>query len=80
MKAWRASILRFDNTREPARSAVFDEDGLLVTQRNAEGVETVVTVGPYQSTHQDALRHFPELRQTAVTHLPGRIIAPGFID
>ena len=80
MKAWRASILRFDNTREPARSAVFDEDGLLVTQRNAEGVETVVAVGPYQSTHQDALRHFPELRQTAVRHLPGRIIAPGFID
>ncbi len=73
MKAYRASILRFAPGCEPAQSAIFEEDGLLVVGPNAQGMQVVQAVGSYQ-----ALKHqFPTL---AVEHLPGRIIAPGFVD
>ncbi len=69
VKAYRASILRFADDH----SALFDEDGLLVVGPDAQGRQVVRAVGAY-----DALvRNFPDL---AIEHLPGRIIAPGFID
>ena len=73
MKAWRASILRFDPTRAAGNNAVFETDGLLVTGPNQRGIETVLAVGPYG----DVVTHYPDLE---ITDLIGRIIAPGFVD
>jgi guanine deaminase len=73
MRAYRASILRFDPRQEPRHAAVFDEDGLLVVGPGPGGVETVLAVGPYH----DLAGKFPGVY---VEHLPGRIIAPGFVD
>jgi len=69
LKAYRASILRFSDDR----SAVFEEDGLLVIGPDAHGQQVVRSVGPYASL----AANFPGV---AVEHLPGSIIAPGFID
>ena len=73
MKAWRASILRFDPLRDATDSAIFETDGLLVTGPNQQGVQTVLAVGPYS----DVVEQFPGLE---ITNLIGHIIAPGFVD
>ena len=73
MKAYRAAILRFATDLEPRHAALYEEDGLLVVGPTAQGRQVVQAVGPYR-----ALRPlYPDL---AVTHWPGRIIAPGFVD
>ena len=95
MKAYRASILRFDDQG----GAVFDKDGMLVVglagracerpqpwlrqaprggarklgSGPAFSCEQVLAVGQ----HADLIRVYPGIE---VEHLPGRIIAPGFID
>ncbi|RZL90132.1 MAG: guanine deaminase, partial [Variovorax sp.] len=69
MKAYRASILRFDD----AGHAVFDEDGLLLIGPDANGRPVVRDVGSYQAL----AGNYPGV---AVEHLPGRILAPGFVD
>lgn len=70
MKAYRASILRFDAHRQ----AVFDKDGLLVVERDGgDGVERVLAVGP----HEQVAPQFPGLHGE---DLRGRIVAPGFVD
>lgn len=68
-QAWRASLLRFD----PDGQAQYDPDGLLVTAPDAAGVRRVVAAGA-----QAALA--PRFTGVPVTHLPGRLIAPGFVD
>ena len=68
-KAYRARLLRFDADR----SARFDEDGMLVTGPDAQGRHRVLAAGD----HATVSREFPDV---PVEHLPGRIIAPGFID
>ncbi len=73
MKAWRAAILRFDPSRDPHHAAVFEEDGLLVTGPGPSGVETVLAVGPYQPLAS-------QFSGVETVHLPGRILAPGFVD
>jgi guanine deaminase len=73
MKAYRASILSFLPGGDPRQSAVLDEDGLLVVGPDASGTQVVQAVGPYREL---AAR----FAQTPVTHWPGRIIAPGFVD
>ena len=73
MKAYRAAILRFDPEREAARSAIYEEDGLLVVGPDASGTQRVLAVGPYRELHQG----FPDV---PIEHLPGRILAPGFVD
>ena len=73
MKAYRAAILRFAPDREPRLSAIYDTDGLLVVGPNAEGQQVVQAVGPYR----ELIGQFPGI---AVEHLPGRLIAPGFVD
>lgn len=70
MPAYRAPLLRFAANGEP----LYDSDGLLVTQANAQGVQQVLDAGPYQAV---AARH-PQLQLTQ--HWPDRLIAPGFID
>ncbi|RZJ24699.1 MAG: guanine deaminase [Haliea sp.] len=69
MKAYRASLLRFADDR----SAVYDEDGLLVVGPDAAGRQVVRAAGAYSALSGN----FPGV---AVQHLPGRILAPGFID
>jgi guanine deaminase len=69
MKAFRAAILRFADDE----SAVYEADGLLVVGPDAQGREVVRAVGDYRALAPN----FPGI---AIEHLPGRIIAPGFID
>lgn len=69
MHAYRAAILRFADDH----SAVYDEDGLLVVGPDASGRPVVRAVGAYH----DLAPSFPGV---AVEHLPGRILAPGFVD
>ena len=69
MQSWRASLLRFD---EHGR-AVFDRDGLLVTGSGADGRTVVLAAGDHAALQ-------PRHAGVPCTHLPGRIIAPGFID
>ena len=73
MKAYRAAILRFAPDREPSQSAVFEQDGLLVVGPDARGQQVVQAAGPYPAV-KDQYPGVP------VQHLPGRVIAPGFID
>ena len=69
MKAYRAAILRFDAQGQ----AMFDKDGLLVVGSDGSGTERVLAVGAH-----DAL--IDRYAQVPLEHLPGRIIAPGFVD
>ena len=69
MQAYRAALLRFaDDGR-----ALYDQDGLLVVGPDAGGRQVVRAVGAWSQLAD----RFPGV---AVEHLPGRIIAPGFID
>ncbi|WP_298934087.1 guanine deaminase [uncultured Ramlibacter sp.] len=69
MKAYRAALLRFADDG----SALYDEDGLLVIGPDASGRKVVRAAGAYSAL----AGNFPGV---AVEHLPGRILAPGFID
>lgn len=73
MQAYRAAILRFATDRDPGQSAIYEPDGLLVLGPNVQGRQVVQAVGPWHTLRQ----RFPDL---AVTHWPGRLIAPGFVD
>ncbi|MBC7718656.1 MAG: guanine deaminase, partial [Chitinophagaceae bacterium] len=68
MRAYRASLLYFKG-----REAVFEQDGLLVVGSNAQGRQVVQCAGSFQSLHSS----YPDV---PIEHLPGRIIAPGFVD
>jgi guanine deaminase len=68
-QAYRGRLLRFS----PVGKALFDEDGLLVVGPDAAGVQRVLDAGPHREV---APRH----PQVPVTHWPGRILAPGFLD
>lgn len=69
MKAYRAAILRFADDE----SAIYEKDGLLVVGPDANGRQVVRAVGDYTTLA-------PNYAGVTVEHLPGRIIAPGFID
>jgi guanine deaminase len=69
MKAFRACLLRFADDG----SALYDEDGLLVVGPDAQGRSVVRAAG----AHSALAGNFPGV---SVEHLPGRILAPGFID
>jgi guanine deaminase len=69
MKAYRASIFYFAG---PAQ-AVLETDGLLVVGPDAGGRQVVQAVGSYSVLA-------PRFSGLDITHLPGRIIAPGFVD
>jgi guanine deaminase len=69
MQAYRAAILRFADDR----SAIYEEDGLLVVGPDANGQQVVRAVGPYQALASN----YPGV---VIEHLPGAIIAPGFVD
>ncbi|MCS4510392.1 guanine deaminase [Xylophilus ampelinus] len=67
--AYRAAILRFADDR----SALYEEDGLLVVGPDAAGRQVVLAAGYYGAVA-------PRYPQVPVEHLPGRILAPGFVD
>ncbi|RZL42490.1 MAG: guanine deaminase [Variovorax sp.] len=68
-KAYRASLLRFDGDGR----ALYDEDGLLVVAPDDQGRWRVVDAG----AHADVASRHADVH---VTHWPGRILAPGFVD
>ena len=68
-KAYRASLLRFDDAGLP----VFDEDGLLVVAPDSTGCQRVLDAGSHAAVS-------PRHPDAELTHLPGRILAPGFVD
>jgi len=73
MHAYRASLLWFAPHSGGAGRALFEEDGLLVVGPDANGVQVVQAIGPWREVSAS----YPTV---AVTHFPGRIIAPGFVD
>jgi guanine deaminase len=73
MKAYRASLLWFAPHGEAPPRALYEEDGLLVVGPNAAGLQVVQAIGAWR----DLYTRYAEVQ---VEHLPGRIIAPGFVD
>ena len=73
MQGYRAALLRFDPAADPKQSAVYDTDGLLVVGPDARGTQVVQAAGDWATLAP----RFPGL---VVEHLPGRLIAPGFVD
>jgi len=77
MQAYRAAILRFRPDSDSAHpQAILETDGLLVTGPAAtggSGARQVLAVGAYAELA-------PRFPGVPVTHWPGRLIAPGFID
>lgn len=69
MQVYRCALLRF----LPDGRAVFDEDGLLAVAAVAGKCGRVAAVGPWCELHS-------RYQGAPVTHWPGRIIAPGFVD
>jgi guanine deaminase len=69
MQAFRAALLRFAIDGTP----VYDADGLLVIGPGAHGVQQVVAAGDYTSLA-------PRYPGLAIERLPGRLLAPGFVD
>ena len=68
-QAFRAALLRFDEQGQ----AIHDSDGLLVIGPNAQGQAVVQAAGAYQALAAQ-YAHVP------LTHWPGRLLAPGFVD
>ena len=71
MKAYRAALLYFSDPN--VAQATLEQDGLLVVGPNSEGVQVVHAAGNYHTVQ-------PKFSQVPITHWPGRIIAPGFVD
>ncbi len=69
MRVYRSALLRFADDG----SALYDEDGLLAIAPDGAGRQRVVAAGAWTALA-------PAYGQGAVEHLPGRIIAPGFVD
>jgi guanine deaminase len=73
MKAYRAALLWFASATAGAESTRYEDDGLLVVDRDARGVTVVKAIGSWSTLR-------PQFADVDVQHLPGRIIAPGFVD
>ena len=73
MRGYRASLLWFADPAQGPASARFEEDGLLVVGPNAQGQQVVQAIGSWRALSSQYCR-------LPVEHLPGRIIAPGFVD
>ena len=73
MKAYRASLLWFEPPAQGAAPARYEQDGLLLTGPDAQGREVVQAIGSWRELGG-------RCAGMDVQHLPGRIIAPGFVD
>jgi guanine deaminase len=69
MQIYRSALLRFTQDGQ----AVYDEDGLLAIAPDDQGRARVQAAGSWQALRARYEGH-------TVTHWPGRIIAPGFVD
>ena len=69
VSVFRAALLRFAANG----SALYDEDGLLAIGPDATGRQRVQAAGSWQAL----AAHYAD---QPVTHWPGRIMAPGFVD
>ncbi|MEJ5990657.1 guanine deaminase [Ramlibacter sp. PS3R-8] len=69
MHGYRAALLSFADDG----SARYEQDGLLVVGPGSDGRKVIRAAGNYQSL----VGNYPGVQ---VTHLPGKILAPGFID
>lgn len=70
MKAYRAALLRFaDDDHQP----IYESDGLLVIGPDAQGRPVVRAAGAYSALAD-------RFAGVAIEHLPGKLIAPGFVD
>lgn len=72
MKIYRSALLRFADDGQ----AVYDSDALLAIAPDAAGVQRVVAAGSWQALADQYL----EREGVQVIHLPGRLLAPGFVD
>ena len=70
-RGYRASLLWFPDPALPI--ARWEEDGLMVVAPDAQGREVVQAIGDWRTLSALNCR-------LPVEHLPGRIIAPGFVD
>jgi guanine deaminase len=73
MRAYRASLLWFAPYTGGAPQARFEQDGLLVVDADARGVQLVQAIGDWHSLR-------PQYPDVVVEDLSGRVIAPGFVD
>ena len=69
MTVYRGALLRFADDG----AALYDEDGLLAIGPDAYGRQRVQAVGDWHTLA-------PRYAGRTVTHLAGRILAPGFVD
>ena len=75
MYFYRAALLRFSDDGQ----ALYDSDGLLVVGPGAQGRQCVQAAGAWQDLAPQYAAQM-QAQPARVTHWPGRIIAPGFID
>ena len=73
LRGYRASLLWFAAPALGAQGIRYEEDGLLVVGPNAQGAQVVQAIGSWRALSAQHCR-------LPVEHLPGRIIAPGFVD
>ena len=72
MKIYRSALLRFADDGSP----LYDSDGLLAVAPDAHGQQRVLAAGSWQALQAQ----FLGLPGTQVVHLPGKLLAPGFVD
>ncbi|MEG0447852.1 MAG: guanine deaminase [Comamonas sp.] len=72
MKIYRSALLRFADDGQ----AVYDSDALLAVAPDERGVQRVVAAGSWQSL----AAQYIDREGVQVIHLPGRLLAPGFVD
>ncbi|WP_120970299.1 guanine deaminase [Comamonas sp. lk] len=72
MKIYRSALLRFADDGQ----AVYDSDALLAVAPDERGVQRVVAAGSWQSL----AAQYIDREGVEVIHLPGRLLAPGFVD
>jgi guanine deaminase len=73
VRAYRASLLWFAPSDAGGPQALFEDDGLLVVGPDASGLQVVQAIGAWSELRG-------QFAEVPVEHLPGRIIAPGFVD
>ncbi len=73
MKAYRSALLWFAAAQDGPAKVLYEEDGLLVVGPNASGRQVVQAIGPYRNLAV-------KFAAVPTEHLPGRLIAPGFVD
>lgn len=72
MQIYRSSLLRFADDGQ----ALYDEDGLLAIAPDDKGRQRVVAAGSWQALQAQ----YTGRPDAQITHLPGRMLAPGFVD